>query len=139
MKLLVNLTIIFLCFNCVQAQNRQCYNSDSTYFFEGTLKYELFYGPPNFGEDPMHDKKEMSYILFLKENSCLNDTFFGNVDTFTTIHVIDIHGNLKLKKYFNKQVIVKATILPGHTGHHHAPVITGNLYDVQLLHKSNVK
>src|SRR6478736_2094703 len=43
-----------------------------TYKFEpavstltGTLKAEVFYGPPGYGETPKTDKKETAYILHL--------------------------------------------------------------------------
>jgi hypothetical protein len=42
--------------------------------FTGTLKYEMFYGAPGFGEDTAMDEKEPTYILHLDRPFLFRDT-----------------------------------------------------------------
>lgn len=109
-----------------------------TCIMSGILKNKLFYGEPNFGQSPSIDRKEYSYILELYKPIKYWDP--KNVDSpllVTSIHILDIDHNDDLSEYIGKPLTIKSTIVYGHTGHHHAPLITWNLIDIQYDNTDN--
>jgi hypothetical protein len=103
----------------------------------GLLQRELFYGPPGFGEDTLNDKKEYSFILKLQKPISFKDSEFGSGawEPISKIHVLELNDNIDLSNYVNKNVTITCTLTKAHTGHHHAPAITWDLYDVKLNDK----
>ena len=97
----------------------------------GVLRYKLFYGSPGFGEDTAADAKEYSFILELEHPVTLIDTSFGGPDTTTIekVHVMGHDYKDQLVQFINKRIGLKCTLVPAHTGHHHAPAITWNLVE----------
>jgi len=98
----------------------------------GNLQLQLFYGAPNFGEDTLTDEKEYSYILNLQKPILFLDSELGSGEwePVTKIHVIT--NSMDLANFINKKVIITCTLVAAHTGHHHAPAITWELFDVKL-------
>jgi hypothetical protein len=93
---------------------------------EGKLRIETFFGPPNFGEDPETDSKEITRILSLDKPIKIRsrdetDSVLGpSVENVRELQLIfDGH----LRKSVGKRLIVKGTLLHAHTGHHHTDVI----------------
>ena len=98
---------------------------------QGTLESAWAYGPPNYGENPTTDKKEVFYLLKLegpinvrgKPNDSLNPRTNENI---SEIQVIP--GDLNLKRFENKKVSVMGALFASITGHHHTKVLITATY-----------
>lgn len=101
---------------------------------KGTLKKELFYGPPNFGEDTLIDKKNYSFILVLEKPILLLDSELGSGkwETVTKIHVFDSNDSIDLSFFINEKVKITCSLAASHTAYHNAPAITWDLFDIKL-------
>jgi hypothetical protein len=99
----------------------------------GKLVTKMFYGPPNFGEDPKTDSKEVFFILVLSRpvNVRGNPDPNAGPDRVSVEHVREMELVLTIphKNMIGKKVILKGTLFHGFTGHHHTEV----LMDVQSI------
>lgn len=107
------------------------------YFFEpqisvliGTLKTELNYGPPNYGENPETDEKHNTFIFFPIEpiNIIQQKTTSAEIGfNVTKDSVIKFQlapmENIELHPFINKKIKVTGTFYGAHTGHHYTDVL----------------
>jgi hypothetical protein len=110
-------------------------NSGNNYYFEpdiseviGTLKVEMFYGPPNFGDSPETDSKEYSYILYpdhtinVIQKSDKEQDFNFTTNDIVKFQLVPI-SDISLHSLVNKKIKVTGTFFGQHTGHHHTDVL----------------
>lgn len=71
----------------------------------GTLTYQRFWGPPNYGEDTLTDKKEIYPIL--------------KTDTAD----IQLVTDKNLRSFENKKVSATGVLFEAQTGHHHTKIL----------------
>lgn len=96
------------------------------YYFEsfkidlsGTLTTEMFYGPPNYGENPETDEKEYPYILKLDKPIKAADLKITKIQVvpLSKPDIQAVHNSL------NKHVKVEGSLFSAVTGHHHTPIL----------------
>src|SRR5687768_17168845 len=88
--------------------------SRTDYYFEpavstltGTVKAQVFYGPPGYGESPKIDKKETAYILHLSKPITViadpadEDGLNSTTKNVTKIQLVSL-GEFKLNSFNNK-------------------------------------
>ena len=110
-------------------------NLDEYYFepsisiIEGTLITRMYYGPPNYGENPDTDTKQYPFILQLDNPIDVraeeDDTYNSDVFEVTEIQVVPI-GKEKtelLDNYINKRVRIQGTLFEAIFGGHHTNVL----------------
>lgn len=110
-------------------------NSGNNYYFEpdisviiGTLKVEMFYGPPNFGDSPETDSKEYSYILYpvhtinVIQKSDKEQDFNFTTNDIVKFQLVPI-SEISLHPLVNKKIKVTGIFFGQHTGHHHTDVL----------------
>lgn len=93
----------------------------------GNVEIEGFWGPPNFGEDPDHDRIELSPILLLDSpvdvigdpNDELN---FETVRSVTRMHLV-LKSSRQVRDLAGHHVVVEGTLFHAITGHHHTDVL----------------
>jgi hypothetical protein len=93
---------------------------------KGIILYRLYYGPPNYGENPETDRKEWYYLIKLDSPV----TVIAKPDdleneTTTDIELVQIFEmrKLSLKKYIGKRVKLAGTLHTALIGHEHTKVI----------------
>lgn len=90
----------------------------------GKLKFESFWGPPNFGEDTTIDRKETMAILYLqKPIDIAHDTSDEFNVAQTGISRIQLIHERNLKNYVGKEITVKGTLFGAHSPHHRTEVL----------------
>lgn len=99
----------------------------------GTVTPVLFYGPPNYGEDPVHDAKEVAAVLKLDQPISICPDLSANsappdspVQETQMIFRDPPYG----RQWNGKRVIASGTLFAAQTGHHHTPVMF-DVRDVQ--------
>lgn len=103
---------------------------------KGTLRTRLYYGPPNYGENPKTDTKEALPILILSKPVNVR----GNPDpkagfdreSAKDIRKIQLVLTLPHKELIGKTVLVKGTLFHAFTGHHHTDVLM-DVSDIKKL------
>lgn len=99
----------------------------------GKLITKWYYGPPNYGEDPKTDSRELLPVLLLSKpvNVRGNSDPAGPEEQVSVEHVrkMELVLTIPHKNMIGKNVIVKGTLFHGFTGHHHTDV----LMDVQSI------
>lgn len=85
----------------------------------GTLtNNELFYGPPNYGENPKTDKKSYPYMLKLDKPIKMGVVEIAKVQVVPSIKNIKSVNN-----FLNKHVKIEGTLFFALTGHHYTPIL----------------
>ncbi|MBI9011793.1 MAG: DUF4431 domain-containing protein [Clostridiales bacterium] len=82
----------------------------------GRLTTEIFYGPPNYGENPETDEKEYPYVLML-------DKPIKSGELEVTMMQVVPHNTHSVQNSLNKHVKVEGTLFFAITGHHHTPIL----------------
>src|ERR1700720_669034 len=125
---LTTFLLVFPCAYFSYGQGKVDIDQKVTLF--GTLKYELFYGAPGFGESPGTDAREPTYILHLNCPIFFRDTSLAETSysKIKTIQVRFMPGDKMvgehLRKLKDQKVEIICTLYGAITGHHHAPALT---------------
>jgi len=93
----------------------------------GTLKVELYYGPPNYGESPETDAKEYAYIFYPDQTINVIQTLkvasFDETTKGITKFQLAPMDELSLHPFIGKRITVTGLFFGKHTGHHHTDVL----------------
>lgn len=93
----------------------------------GTLKTEMFYGAPNYGESPETDEKEFPFILVLDKpiNVVQTNSKEGRDITRRGVNKIQLaaEDTQQLKGLKGKKIQVSGQFFSAFTGHHHTDVL----------------
>jgi hypothetical protein len=90
----------------------------------GKLKFESFWGPPNFGEDTTIDRKETMAILYLQKPIDIAGVAGDEFDIAqTNVYRIQLIHGRDLKNYAGKEITVKGTLFGAHSPHHRTEVL----------------
>lgn len=90
----------------------------------GTLIKKMFYGPPGYGEDPKHDRKEHVFILRLaKPIRVVADS--PDYTSHESAREIQVNNSkrLKLEPMLKKKVRIRGTLSSAAIGHDHTDVL----------------
>jgi len=108
---------------------KEYYFEPDVSIIEGTLITRMYYGPPNYGEDPETDAKQYPFILQLDEPidviSLEGDIHNSDRLQVTEIQVVpnNEEETKNLKKYINKRIIIQGTLFEAIFGSHHMDVL----------------
>jgi hypothetical protein len=94
---------------------------------KGTLTIKTYYGPPNYGENPDTDAKEILPVLILEAPVNVR----GNADpnagfdrkSVNDVREIQLVLTTPHREFIGKTVLVKGTLFHAFTGHHHTDVL----------------
>ena len=91
----------------------------------GTLQIRVYFGPPNYGENPNTDSREAQAVLFLDKTICtVKDDGSDNTDQVNQFEITLIPSQtVQLSSLAGKKVIVSGKLFGAHTGHHHTPLL----------------
>ena len=81
----------------------------------GILSREIVWGPPNFGEDPKHDRKETAWFISLNYSIPVqSDHEFGLKGELIQVRKIRLHATVgqidEMKSRINRQAVVTGTL-----------------------------
>jgi len=100
---------------------------------KGKLITRMYYGPPNYGENPDTDLKEVMPVLLLSEPVSVRGETDANTGyrrpSVEDVREMQLVLSIPHKKLIGKVIISKGTLFQANTGHHHTPV----LMDVQSI------
>jgi len=126
--------VVWLLVACIGASiaQAQCLNYDpDVVTLQGVLYLKLFYGPPNFGENPETDAKDEQYLLKLDAPICVNPD--GQVKSFnneaesglTDVQLVvnDPKFWPLLKRGLDHRIKATGTLYHAHTAHHRTKVL----------------
>lgn len=92
----------------------------------GLMKLEMFYGSPNYGENPKTDAKEYCFILDLKTPANVitgkDAELYETHMKITDIQIVN-KSNINLESFKDRKVKISGTLFSSHTGHHHTKVL----------------
>lgn len=103
----------------------------------GRLERHMYYGAPNYGEDPAHDEQEVGFYLGLAGSVCAaggRDPALNNPrrGVRRVQLVLDSAGYAQLRPYLGQRVTLRGTLFASHTGHHHTPILLDVAKPVQM-------
>lgn len=121
MKLTLSVAIIL--YNCVVYS--ACLKEGDKIVLTGVIKEELFYGPPNWGEDREHDEKLLYWILHLNSPlKCVVDANTEQKGWGSKVQLIVSGDNYKNKRnLLNHHVTVNGKVMLAVTGYHMTSVL----------------
>lgn len=135
--------IIFLIFltGIEPANAGTCVKYESaTVSVTGIVSPKQFYGPPNYGEDPVQDEKEIVAVLKLDDPIRACEARGNEIDreTVQTVNQMQMvfHSAPYGRQWNGKRVVVTGTLFPAVTGHHHTPVLI-DVVQIQLTGREN--
>jgi hypothetical protein len=94
----------------------------------GTIVSQMQYGPPNYGEDPAHDAKEVYWYLQLDDPVCVNgrkdhSEEMQGEQNVRKVQIVYLTGYPKGGNWINKRASITGTLFHAITGHHHTKVL----------------
>lgn len=109
------------------------HDAEYTYYpsvsvLKGRLTERLFFGPPGYGDDPLHDMQERIFVLIPNNpiNVIRNETM-KKQNSFDTTHLnvdeVQLNTSIEIDAFLEKEVIVTGVFFGAHTGHHKTPVL----------------
>ena len=121
MKLTLSIAILFYNFDVYAA----CLKEGDKIVLSGVMKEELFYGPPNWGEDRGHDEKLLYWILHLNSPlKCVVDANNEKKGWDSNVQLIVSDDNYKTKRnLLNHHVTVDGKVMLAVTGYHMTSVL----------------
>jgi hypothetical protein len=113
------------------ASAHACLSYRDTLELRGTLRHEVFPGPPNFQSVADGDEPHGGFYVHLIEVVCARpstrhaeDPTEAPLDSVAYVQlVLDSAGYERLRPHLDQVVTVRGTIFSAHTGYHHAPVL----------------
>lgn len=121
-QLVLTLIVIFFSASSFAA----CLKEGDNITVSGELRRELFYGPPNWGEDREHDEKFHEWIVQLdKPLSCVEeiDTSWENWNWRVQLIMKDKNDYKTKRDFIGKKVIINGNIFLAQNGYHTTPVL----------------
>jgi hypothetical protein len=127
MRLLISamLTLFF----CASASSQQCLEYGPIVTLTGTLRSQIYPGPPNFESIKRGDLKETALILALTKPACVNrndraDQAIAESGIRRMQLVIRNNAHWKIvRRLMGKRAAVTGTLFHWETGHHHTKVL----------------
>jgi hypothetical protein len=117
---------VLIGFACDSFAENKCLRYDEEIVgLRGILQIRVFFGPPNFGENPNTDSRETQAGLFLDKAICTvkeegsDDTNEANQIELTLVP----NQKVRLSNLAGKKVIVSGKLFGALTGHHHTPLL----------------
>lgn len=121
MKLTLSMAILFYSFGAYAI----CLKEGDKIVLTGVMKEELFYGPPNLGEDRKHDEKLLYWILHLSSPlKCVIDANTEQEGWDSNVQLIISGDDYKTKRnLLNHHVTVDGNVMLAVTGYHMTSVL----------------
>ncbi|HCL6099976.1 TPA: DUF4431 domain-containing protein [Enterobacter cloacae] len=120
-KLTLSIAILFYNFSV----NAACLKEGDKVVLSGVMKEELFYGPPNWGEDRQHDEKLLYWILHLNSPlKCVIDANTERDGWDSNVQLIVSSKDYKSKRnLLNHHITVDGNVMLADTGYHMTSVL----------------
>ena len=105
-----------------------CLKEGDEVTLSGMMKSQLFYGPPNYGENKESDQKLNYWILYPdKPIKCVEDADDSDKDWNESIQLIIMRDDYKTKAHLlNHKVVLKGNILIAFSGYHVTRILLDN-------------
>jgi len=123
------LTLVLLVGFCASASGQKCLEYGATVSLSGTLRSQVFPGPPNYESIKRGDRKETAIILTLMARVCTTDSDPQVVDVPETgiremqlVVTKNLHWKT-VRRLMGKRAVVTGTLFHVHTGHHRTKVL----------------
>lgn len=126
--ILISLTVT-ICYLEAFAQGKQWLSYEpATVELEGRLVIQNEWGPPNFGEQPLTDRKEKVPVMVLAKainvrgtpGDMLNGT---SVEGTRRVQLVFPYTPIPYQQLIGQKIRVNGNLFHAHTGHHHTPVL----------------
>jgi hypothetical protein len=122
-------TLLLLVGFCASASGQKCLEYGPTVSLTGTLRSQVFPGPPNYESIKRGDRKERAIILTLVAHTCTTgndpqgiDVPENNVREMQLVVTESAHWKI-VERRLGKRVIVTGDLFHAHTGHHRTKVL----------------
>lgn len=123
------LTLLLLVGFCASANGQKCLEYGPTVSLAGTLRSQVFPGPPNYESIRRGDRRETAIILTLVGGACTTGNDPQGFDVPETgiremQLVITKEAHWKtVRRLMGKRAIVTGMLFHAHTGHHRTKVL----------------
>jgi Domain of unknown function (DUF4431) len=102
-----------------------CTPTDTPVVVQGTIVRQMFYGPPNFGEDPRHD--ERGFYPVLRTDRPLKMCQVPGADFAVPKTAVRFMQMIFYRDFdralYGRHVVVRARLFGWQTAFHHTPVM----------------
>jgi Domain of unknown function (DUF4431) len=94
----------------------------------GTITRHVEYGPPGYGEDPIHDARQRYWYLDLDDPICVNGKNDASPEAegekdVRKLQIVYANGYPKGGDWINHRASITGTLFHAITGHHHTAVL----------------
>ncbi len=122
-------TLLLLLGSCSSASGQKCLEYGPTVSLTGTLRSQVFPGPPNYESIKRGDRKETAITLTLVARACTAGTDHQGFDVpetgirETQLVIMKDARWKTVRRLMGKRAIVTGTLFHAHTGHHRTKVL----------------
>lgn len=127
--------ILYFLFFIPFLSSAECLKEGDKVELTGMVKKELFYGPPNFGEDKQSDEKLRYWILYLdKPLLCVTDVDQSIKGWDKKIQLIlNADDYNKYEAYKGKHMSIIGFIMLAQNGYHVTPVLLSDISKYRVI------
>ncbi|WP_051916865.1 MULTISPECIES: DUF4431 domain-containing protein [unclassified Serratia (in: enterobacteria)] len=118
----VPLTLFALHASAVSAV-KGCLNYDKPLNLSGIVEIRVFFGSPNFGENPETDKRDIQGVLFLDKPICTLGGDFNEAEKDQIEVTLIPTGSINLSSFAGQHVTASGNLSHAHTGHHNTALL----------------
>lgn len=122
-KLMMVLLTLYAFYTGAVSAAENCLSYDKPISLSGILEIRVFFGSPNFGEDPETDSRDIQGILFLDKPICTVGEEFNEAEKEQIEVTLIPTGSLNLADFAGQHVTVSGSLSHAHTGHHNTALL----------------
>lgn len=127
---MIAIVVIMTAINSLPATAAECLSYEpAKVTVTGTLSLTQFYGPPNYGEDPSHDRKDYLPVLTLDKPFCVDantsvDSFDVAENNVQQLQLIYVPTILPFNRsWVGRHIAVTGELMHAENAQHHTPVL----------------
>lgn len=122
-KLIITLLAFLTLYTGAVSAAERCLNYGKPVSLSGIVEIRVFFGPPNFGEDPETDSRNIQGILFLDKPICTVEEEFNDAEKEQIEVTLIPTGSLDLADFAGRHVTVNGSLSHAHSGHHNTALL----------------
>ncbi|MFZ0061050.1 MAG: DUF4431 domain-containing protein [Pyrinomonadaceae bacterium] len=123
------MALLVIAASCASASAQKCLEYGPTVSLAGTLRSQVFPGPPNYESIRRGDRKERAIILTLVKHTCMSgndpqglDVSESNIREMQLVVTETRHWKT-VEARLSKRVVVTGTLFHGFNGHHRTKIL----------------
>ncbi|MFZ1873882.1 MAG: DUF4431 domain-containing protein [Chania sp.] len=122
-KLMTVVMTLFALYTSAVSAAESCLNYGKPISLSGIVEIRVFFGSPNYGEDPATDGRDIQGLLFLDKPICTVGEDYNEAEKDQIEVTLIPNGSLNLSDFAGQHVTVSGSLSHADNGHHNTALL----------------